>query len=313
MNRTIIGSGVYILDTIVIRDYPAWPALRPFEDRVALEEVGGTCGNVMCMLAWLGWDSLPQACLDDSSEGLRMAEDLKRYGCDCRFVTNLPDGGTTLLRCTHKRAADGTHTMSVRSGSPGGSRFPKHHYLRVKDEAPAFIAALDSAPDVFFFDDPAAGHRLIAEALKSRGTLVYFEPSRLSKSADRHAMEVSDIVKFSGELIQEAPLSGPRQLFIQTLGSSGLRFSLHGAPWVSVPPAPCKQVVDWEGAGDWTSAVFIHTLFRDGFSGMSSLTEESVRNALTTAQTVAARSVGYLSSKGLIHAQEAKEILDSLI
>lgn len=88
MKKTIIGSGIYNLDTIVVRDYPEWPRLRPFTDNVYLEEVGGTCGNVMSILAWLGWDAKPLACLDDSPEGLKITEDLKRFGCDCRYVTN---------------------------------------------------------------------------------------------------------------------------------------------------------------------------------------------------------------------------------
>ena len=74
MNKTIIGTGIFNLDTIVVREYPQWPALRPLTDKVALEEVGGTCGNVMCMLARLGWDAKPLVCLDDSPEGLKVAE-----------------------------------------------------------------------------------------------------------------------------------------------------------------------------------------------------------------------------------------------
>ena len=73
MKKTVIESGIYMLDTILERQYPVWPALRPFEDRTVVVEVGGTCGNVMCMLAWMGWDSRPQASLDDSPEGLQRA------------------------------------------------------------------------------------------------------------------------------------------------------------------------------------------------------------------------------------------------
>ena len=40
MKKTVIGSGVYVLDAIVVRDYPAWPQPRPFADRTVLEEVG---------------------------------------------------------------------------------------------------------------------------------------------------------------------------------------------------------------------------------------------------------------------------------
>ena len=93
MEKTVIGSGIFNLDIIVKRDYPEWPQLRPFTDNVVLEEVGGTCGNVLCMLSSMGWDAWPLACLDDSPEGLKITEDLKRYGCDCRFVSNTPDGG----------------------------------------------------------------------------------------------------------------------------------------------------------------------------------------------------------------------------
>jgi len=305
MKKTIIGSGIYMLDTIVVRDYPEWPRPRPFTEQTVLEEVGGTCGNVMSILAWLGWKALPEASLDDSPEGLKMTSDLKRYGCDCRYVTNTPCGGTTLLRCTHRRNADGSHAVSFRAGSPGGSRFPKRHFLRVRDEAPAFLEGLDEAPGVYFFDDPAAGHRLIARTLRERGSLVYFEPSRMETNADLEAVSVSDVVKFSGENIPDVSFTErfPDKLFIQTLGPDGVRFSLRGGPWRAVPPADCRNVVDWEGAGDWTTAAFLTQLAASG-KEFRELDEEDVADALEAAQAVAAQSVRYLSSKGLIHAAE---------
>ena len=82
MQKTIIGTGIFNLDTIVVREYPEWPAMRPFVEKEVLQEVGGTCGNIMCMLATMGWKALPVACLDDSPEGLIITEDLKRFGCD---------------------------------------------------------------------------------------------------------------------------------------------------------------------------------------------------------------------------------------
>ena len=82
MEKTVIGTGIFNLDIIVKRDYPEWPQLRPFTDNVVMEEVGGTCGNVLCMLSSMDWDARSLACLDDSPEGLKITEDLKRYGCD---------------------------------------------------------------------------------------------------------------------------------------------------------------------------------------------------------------------------------------
>ena len=301
MKKTIIGSGIYNLDTIVVRDYPEWPRLRPFTDNVVLEEVGGTCGNVMCILAWMGWDAKPLACLDDSPEGLKITEDLKRYGCDCRYVTNTPNGGTTLLRCTHKKTADGEHVMSVRAGSPGGSRFPKRHFLRVRDEAPAFLDSLEEAPDVFFFDDPSAGNRLIAKGLRERGSLIYFEPSRLASKTDFEAVAVSDIVKFSDENIPDVSFADayPDKVFIQTMGSKGVRYKLKDQPWVVVDAGTPGCVVDTEGAGDWFTAAFINEL--------SELDDiyYFIDHAIYAAREQAIQSIAFLGSKGYIHTSQS--------
>ena len=53
LNKSCLGSGIYCLDTIVV------------DGKVTLEEVGGTCGNVMCILAHLGLETYPQASLDE--------------------------------------------------------------------------------------------------------------------------------------------------------------------------------------------------------------------------------------------------------
>lgn len=296
MEKSIIGTGIFNLDIIVVRDYPQWPLPRPFTDRVVLEEVGGTCGNVMSILAWMGWDAKPIACLDHSPEGLKITEDLKRYGCDCRYVTNTPGGGTTILRCTHKKDRDGNHVMSVRAGSPGGSRFPKRHFLRARDEAPAFLDLLVEMPSVFFFDDPAAGNRLLARVMKERGVLVYFEPSKVVTNADLEAVRSSDIVKFSDENVPDVSFVDgfPDKVFIQTMGAKGVRYKFQGQPWEVLEALPLQNVVDTEGAGDCFTATFINALAESG------LALSSIPKAITAAMANASRSVGYLGSKGFI-------------
>ena len=291
MEKSIIGTGIFNLDIIVERDYPQWPLPRPFTDRVVLEEVGGTCGNVMSILAWMGWDAKPIACLDHSPEGLKITEDLKRYGCDCRYVTNTPGGGTTILRCTHKKDRDGNHVMSVRAGSPGGSRFPKRHFLRARDEAPAFLAALEDTPAVFFFDDSAAGNRALAKGLKERGSLVYFEPSRVTSNADLEAVSLSDIIKFSDENVPDVSFADayPDKVFIQTLGPDGVKIKEKGGAWYVIDGIRNDAVVDAEGAGDTFSSAFINALAEG----------KTVADAAREAMLMASRSVGFLGSKGI--------------
>jgi sugar/nucleoside kinase (ribokinase family) len=306
MKKTCLLSGNFALDTIVTRDYPNGFVVgksNKFTETIAAETVGNTCGNVACMLAYLGVQSFPIAHFDLSEQGVQIKSDLKRYGADVRFVENSASGGTTLLRCTHKRdKATGDHTVSFRATSPG-SRFPKRRFLRVRDEAPAFMENLDFTPDVFFFDAAEAGLRYLAAELRKRGTLVYFEPeSDADKNKFLKAVEASDIVKFSHEKVSDLDFvaQNPDKLFIRTMGAEGLEFNLCGQGWVKIAPVPNDNVVDWEGAGDWTTSQFIACLCENDMLSVAQMTAETVRSCLENACRTASRSVSYMGSKGMI-------------
>ena len=262
-----------------------------------------TCGNVAAILPYLGVESFPVAHFDQSEQGLQIKEDLQRYGADARFVQNSANGGTTLLRCTHKRdKMTGEHTVSFRATSPG-SRFPRRRFLRVRDEAPAFVEKLDFVPDVFFFDAAEAGLRYLAAELHNKGTLVYFEPeSDADKAKFLKAVEVSDIVKFSHEKVSDLDFVAqkPDKLFIRTMGAEGLEFNLCGQGWVKIAPVPNDNVVDWEGAGDWTTSQFVACLCERDILSISQMTVDTVRECLEIACSTASRSVSYMGSKGMI-------------
>lgn len=309
MKKTCLLSGNFALDTIVIRDYPNGfivGKVNKFTETIVTECVGNTCGNVAAILPYLGVQTFPIGHFDLSNQGLQIKDDLQRYGADVRFVENSNRGGTTQLRCTHKRdKATGEHTTSFRASSPG-SRFPKRRFVRVRDEAPAFIEQLDFVPDVFFFDAAEAGLRYLANELRLRGTLIYFEPeSDADKSKFLKAIEVSDIVKFSHEKVEDMSFveQYANKLFICTLGADGLEFNLCGQGWVKVDSVPNDNVVDWEGAGDWTTSQFIACLCERDILSISQMTIGNVRECLKIACETASRSVSYLSSKGMIDAE----------
>ena len=296
-----VGSGIYNLDTIVVREYPDGSIGKRFTERVVAEEVGGTCGNVMCLLSEFGLETYPQVSLDDSPQGKKIAADLEHYGCDMRFVTNTPDGGTTLLRVTHKQNPDGSPKISVRAGSPGGSRFPRRKFLRARDQAPAFVEKLTSEfiPDFYFFDSPAAGHRYIARELRTMGTTVYYEPSSISTKADLECISLSDIIKFSDENVPDTSFADAYsdKLFVQTCGKDGLRFKFRSGEWKALPGIPNDNVVDTEGAGDWTTSFIIYGIVRSG-KPFGELNEEDLVPILMEAQRAASEKVSYLGSKG---------------
>ena len=313
MKKTCLLSGNFALDTIITREYPngfVVGRVNKFTETVVTECVGNTCGNVAAILPYLGVQTFPIGHFDLSEQGLQIKSDLQKYGADVRFVENSESGGTTLLRCTHKRdKATGEHTTSFRATSPG-SRFPRRRFLRVRDEAPAFIEKLDFIPDVFFFDAAEAGLRYLAGELRGKGTMVYFEPeSDADKKKFLKAVEVSDIVKFSHEKCGDMSFTAQYtdKLFIRTLGAEGLEFNLCGKGWEKVAPVPNYNVVDWEGAGDWTTSQFIACLCEGEILSVTQMTTDFLRKCLETACKTASLSISYMGSKGMIDFGDLKE------
>ena len=305
-NKKVLLCGNFAFDTIVTREYPEGFILgknNRFTETIVGECVGNTCGNVSCMLPYLGVESYPIAHFDLSQQGLQMKDDLHRYSADVRFVQNSEKGGTTLLLCTHKRDKNtGEHATTFRATSPG-SRFPKRKYLRVRDEAPAFIESLDFTPFLYFYDAAEAGLRYLAEELRKRGTLVYFEPeSAADVKKFIKGVEVSDIVKFSHEKVTDASFVDQYndKLFIRTLGSQGVEFNLRGEGWIKIDAVPNDNVVDWEGAGDWFSSQFIACLCESGIQSVKDMTIENVRACAEKASETASRSISFMCSKGMI-------------
>ena len=306
--KRILGTGNFALDIIYQREYPegfdTTKKRNPFVDKKLIEEVGNTCGNVMCMLPYLGVETYPIGHFDESEQGLKITADLKRYGANIRFVKNSKEGGTTLMTCIHKLDANGQHTMSHRATAPN-SRFPKRKQLR-KDEVQGFVDALDFTPDAYFFDVSDAGPRELAKVLKEQGVLVYYEPEG-NKEMNKFlkCVEVSNVVKFSNTKILDTSFVAnyPDKLFIRTMGEEGMEFNLRGQGWQKIVPVPNNNVVDWEGAGDWTSSVFLAELCKLNKLNIAQLTEQDVRKVLETAAATASRSVSYMGSKGMIQAK----------
>lgn len=305
IKKRILGTGNFALDIIYQREYPEGfntaKKRNSFVDKKIIEEVGNTSGNVMCMLPYLGVETYPVGHFDESEQGLKITADLKRYGANTRFVKNSKEGGTTLMTCIHKFDANGRHTMSHRATAPN-SRFPKRKQLR-KDEVQGFVNTLDFSPDAYFFDVSDAGPRELAKALKGQGVLVYYEPEG-NKEMNKFikCVEVSDVIKFSGTNILDTSFVAnyPDKLFIRTMGEAGMEFNLRGQGWKKIAPVPNNNVVDWEGAGDWTSSVFLAELCKLNKLNIAQLTEQDVRMVLETAAATASRSVSFMGSKGMI-------------
>ena len=81
----VFGTGLIALDLVVGPD-PETP-VRSW--------AGGTCGNVLSILAYLGWDAYPVARMKDDVAFDRVRSDMKRWGvcldwADCAPTTHTP-------------------------------------------------------------------------------------------------------------------------------------------------------------------------------------------------------------------------------
>ena len=86
MKPTCLIAGMFNYDTIVSKEGRKGP------EQVIAHEVGGTGGVVSKLMAALGWKAMPVGRFDDTEEGVLLRDGLAAYGCDTRYVTNLPDG-----------------------------------------------------------------------------------------------------------------------------------------------------------------------------------------------------------------------------
>src|SRR5262249_18014835 len=137
---------------------------------------GGTCGNVLIALSYLGWESMPVARLQAGAAAKRILHDLKKWGVPDRFVSVSDEGSTPVIVERISEGAGGIprHSFSWRCPECG-SQFPG--FKPVLASAAEEIAQQFSSHEVFFFDRATPGGLLLAKSSAERGSLVVFEPS----------------------------------------------------------------------------------------------------------------------------------------
>ena len=103
-NPVVIGTGLVALDVVIPSGVEADPQLR----------AGGTCGNVLTALAYLGWNSYPIARLSENGASKLVADDLRQWGVHLDFVTFDDDGSTPVIvqHISNSKTGSPTHLIS---------------------------------------------------------------------------------------------------------------------------------------------------------------------------------------------------------
>lgn len=287
----ILGAGLVSLDIL----------MRGYEETVSYK-VGGTCGNVLMILAYMGWESYPVARLNGSEQSRMMLDDMRSHGVHTDFVSTLDDGATPIIIQHNIIDKDGNPTHRFTFQGNRGSLHLDYKPV-MKKTVMKVLENLQFLPSVFFFDRVNAATLTMAEYFKNRGSLVFFEPSAKAKPADfNKAVSYSDIIKFADQRIPDVGFTETYndKLFIQTLGSKGLRFNLFCRGWKTLQPVPNNNIVDTSGAGDWTSATFLNEMSKAGIATVDKLTEDNVKQFLSKAQEKASQSCSYEGARGMM-------------
>jgi fructokinase len=305
----VVGAGFVALDVVIPADLDA--PVRVW--------AGGTCGNVLAALAYLGWTAYPIARLGDDLPGRRVAHDLERWGVRQDFLVREGGEGTPVI-AEHIRAAGsgGTHTFSSRCPFCG-SDLPRYRSLRIGDTLPVLPKL--PRPDVAFFDRVSAGVLRVAEHCAREGALVVFEPSAIGNPRlFRRLLALSHVVKLSRERMDGAVDTGDWSsplLVIETLGAKGLRYRTRldwadPEQWNTMPAIPVRPVCDTAGAGDWCTTGILHGLGAGGVESLRNADRQRLKSAILLGQSLAAWNCTFEGARGGMYCHSREELVDAV-
>lgn len=285
------GAGLIVLDIIHVPNHG-----------LKLYQLGGTCGNVLSMLSYLGWSSYPIGRIGDDIAGSIITHDLERHKISKKYVRqDLHETPTILEKLDMER---GKHTFQLKCPH---CRRHFSSYRSVTISQAISVGFEEAAPNVFFFDRSTPGNNTLANLAKRTGAIIVFEPHKISDDETfRKSLALADIVKYAsstlGSSLNDKGLSYVitadllPKLEIETLSKDGVRYKLFGeANWKEIPPADFLNIVDSAGAGDWLTSSFLYYLF----SKPSHLFERNqVEWALAQGQKIAGYNCQYIGARG---------------
>jgi sugar/nucleoside kinase (ribokinase family) len=250
---TIVGTGLFALDVILRADGSA-----------PTPTLGGSAGNVLCILGALGWNSTPVGVLGKDGAASTVWREFERVEADTRFLMQTEERSTPVIY-QHQLSSElgATHRFSFSCPKCGEGRRP---FWDCDDRLEAVRSELPSA-NVFFLDRPTKLGVTLAEQYSEAGAIVVFEPSAVGEDVDLfcRALRSADIVKYAEDRFDaltgfELPESAVE---IQTRGSRGLRFRVRsaGEEWTDLRAYDVPYLRDTSGAGDWCTAGLVFELF----------------------------------------------------
>jgi sugar/nucleoside kinase (ribokinase family) len=271
---------------------------------------GGTCGNVLSILAYLGWEAYPVGRLDNDAASQRVKADMRSWGVKLDFTGCEPTSSTPIIIQEIREDKNGLPKHRFSWACPHcGSWLPAYKPI-LKEAAETISLSLDK-PKVLFIDRLSRGAIILASKAASLGALVVFEPS--ANSDDKllaEMLQIAHILKYAEErfeAIDGAMNKGSAVLLeIKTLGKEGLQFrhKLNGqkSGWTHFSALKAPVMKDTCGAGDWCTAGIISQIGCNGKKGFDRIQDKALSSAIRYGQALAAWNCGFEGARGGMYA-----------
>lgn len=261
---------------------------------------GGSCGNVMALLSFLGWTAQPVARLGADHAGSFIRAQFERLGVDASHVSNLSGVKTPIVIQRFVEGMDGERAHQFSLTCPDcGAWLPRYRPTTLKHASE--VIAKDGFPDTFFFDRISPCALKLSCWARERGALVVFEPSSIGDERQfQKAVETAHILKYShdrlGHLPDLAKVNGPK-IVIETHGAEGLRVRWRSR-WSRLPAFQASRFVDAAGSGDWCTAGVIHAIGQGGSKVLETMKKGRLDYALRLGQALASINCGFEGARG---------------
>lgn len=306
---SILGTGLIALDVVLNGN-----ASKPL-----MLATGGTCGNVLTNLAFLGWSSYPLARISHDWAGLKVKDDLEKWGVSNRFLHMEPLTDTPIVIHRIHVPAKGIVTHSFSMYCPNCRR-------RLPGYRPVTIRAADSEPirsiqpKVFFFDRSSPGALRLAKEARDSGALIVFELSgKAHGNQTRDAFELAHLIKYSESREAEVPRIQKHAPFIEvvTRGKCGLSFrcklrKCRQSRWQDLDTFSLTGIKDTAGAGDWCTAGLIDRLGIDGVATLNNIRRDGLNECFRYAQAFAAVNCLFEGARGSMYALSQSDLRESV-
>lgn len=288
----ILGTGLIALDIVL-------------DNRQSLLSygLGGSAGNVLSILAGLGWSSSPIGKLGCDEAAEIILEEFRSLNANLGLIVQ-EHGNSTPVIYQHQldEGSNKTHKFSFECPVCG----VKRSWNAPNIDLPSSEVLDSIQPNVVYLDRATLIGIEVAEYYKNRNALIFFEPSTVGDNPElfKRALAVADIVKYADDRLGDLELFDLSHIFVEicTKGAEGLKFRAPslGNDWMELDSFNSPKVIDTSGAGDWCTSGMLYYLFdKDPNCTISRITYNRLNEALRFGQALSALNCMVVGARGL--------------